>query len=248
MKYEVEIKEMCLTTKNKYIYGRAYIPQSDDKKYKTVILSHGYNSSYMHVEDMANYLAQNGIFAYCYDFCGGSTISKSKGNPLDMSIKTECDDLKDVITMVKKLEYIDTDKLYLYGESQGGFVSALTAAENPNICNGLFLLYPAFCIPDDWKKLCENGVPDTFELMEMTLSSKFYYELPEYDVFERMKNYCNRVEIAHGDADGLVSLDYSKKLNKCFPNSNLVIYPNEGHGFSEPSRIKLREQVLNFVK
>lgn len=236
MDKNIIIKEHWITHNNNKIYGKAFVPKTKDGKIAAVILCHGYNSSHSDLTDAASDLANSGVFAYCFDFCGGSKVSKSSGSSLDMSIATEINDLKAVYNMVKNLEYIDSTKIYLYGESQGGFVCALTAAENPDDFAGLFLLYPAFCIPDDWKKLASETDLNSVELMGMTLSRKFYDELPRYDVFDQIKKYSGRVLIAHGTADRIVSIEYSKKLAECFSSAQLITYPDEGHGFGYKSR------------
>ena len=57
-----------------------------------------------------------------------------------MSVSTEISDLEVVIDYIKNNVF--PEKLFLYGESQGGFVSALTGAKRKDI-SGLVLLYPA---------------------------------------------------------------------------------------------------------
>ena len=240
------IKEMPVGSGESFIYGKAYIPESGDRL-KAVILSHGYNSSHADLEDAAAALAEKGLFAYCFDFRGGSTRSKSSGSPLEMSVMTEVDDLKRVVKAVKEFDITDGKEVYLYGESQGGFVSALTAADMPEQTAGLFLLYPAFCIPDDWRKIYEKDCPEKIELMGMTISKKFYDELPGYDVFEHIKRYSGRTTIVHGTADNLVSPSYSEKAAKSFPNAKLVLYENEGHGFSAAARKKLVELICEKI-
>lgn len=238
-----EIKEMPVEYSDNSIYGKAYIPLNKTGGLSAVILCHGYNSSYRHMTDLAEVLAENGVFAYCFDFCGGAVVSMSSGKPADMSIRTEICDLNAVAEMIRGLECVAPNRVYLYGESQGGFVSALTAAERPENFAGLFLLYPAFCIPDDWEKFAAGNNSDSFELMGMTLSRKFYDELPEYDVFSYVSRYDKSVVIAHGTADTVVSVEYSRRLVKSFPDAELTEFENEGHGFSATARKKWREQI-----
>ena len=67
-----------------------------------------------------------------------------------MSVLTEVLDLEAVIDHVLQLPYIDAGKgVLLIGCSQGGFVSALTAARRKEQVSRLALFYPALCIPDD---------------------------------------------------------------------------------------------------
>ena len=226
-------KEMPITLPDRSIYGKAFLPDKADEKLKAVILSHGYNSSHADLTDLAQALAESGAFAYCCDFCGGSLRSKSSGSTLDMSIASEISDLKAVISHVKTLEYVDTDSIYLYGESQGGFVSALAADDT---IKGLYLLYPAFCIPDHWKATAEQGIDGSIEFMGMPLSNRFCEGLPRYDVFEHIAGYSGKVRIYQGTADPLVPLHYAQKAADSFRNAQLTVFENESHGFSPAAR------------
>lgn len=233
MKFSVQMKEMSVTLPDRSIYGKAFLPAGSEEKLKAVILSHGYNSSHADLADLAQALAQSGVFAYCYDFCGGSLRSKSSGSTLDMSIASEISDLKAVINHIKALEYIDARSIFLYGESQGGFVSALTADDT---IKGLYLLYPAFCIPDHWKATAEQGITGSIDFMGMPLSNRFCEGLPQYDVYEHIGRYTGKVMIYQGTADTLVPLHYAQKAADSFHNAQLTVFDNEAHGFSPTAR------------
>ena len=121
MKYTIDVKEMPIQLADREIYGRLYVPCKKNGALPCVILSHGYNSCCGDLEDMARSLAECGVLAYSYDFCGGSVRSQSSGRSVDMSISSEMDDLNKVIEFIRNLENADNDRIYLYGESQGGF-------------------------------------------------------------------------------------------------------------------------------
>ncbi|BCN30811.1 alpha/beta hydrolase family protein [Anaeromicropila herbilytica] len=241
-------KEMPCSYGTNLIYGVLNIPQTEKKKLPVLILSHGYNSSHMDLQDIAKELAQHEIITYCYDFCGGSTVSKSNGNSIDMSIRTEQEDLKAVIEMIGAMDIVDENQIYLYGESQGGFVTALVATELQNKIAGMLLLYPAFCIVDDWNKRKEQGLPDTIDCMGMDISRKFYDELPQYDVFEYIHNYEKPVIIFHGDSDYIVPLTYAKKATASFKNASLQVYEGEGHGFAPNTRQQVLKEILEYFE
>lgn len=237
----------CKSGENK-IFGVLYLPKEHEDRLPVVILSHGYNSSYCHVLDIAQSLAERGFAAYCYDFCGGSTLSKSGGSSADMSIETEISDLMNVISMISGCSFADTERIYLYGESQGGFVSALTAAQMTDIIAGMALLYPAFCIPDNWISEDSEKMTEPVEFMGMKLSRKFREGLPEYDVFEAVSRFKAPVLLLHGDNDKLVDISYSEKLCSALENCRLEVYENEGHGFSPKARKRMREAMVDFFE
>lgn len=242
------IKEMMCQNGTNRIYGLAYIPQLGLNNFPAVILSHGYNSSHRDVRDIAEKIAENGMVAYCYDFCGGSSVSKSDGKSTDMSILTEQEDLTAVIKMLQSKDFIESSRIYLYGESQGGFVSALTAVQMKEDIAGMLLLYPAFCIPDHWPRSSHNDMPEVFEFMGMKLSRAFLNGLPEYDVFSYVSGFNRPVLIFHGDADRLVDLSYSERVRDALPDCTLEIYENEGHGFSAGARRDISDKIIEFLE
>lgn len=246
MKMDYIKKEMTCKSGENNIFGVMYLPVGAAEKLPTAILSHGYNSSFSHLTDMAEMLAENGIAAYCYDFCGGSTLSKSSGSPLDMSVETEQNDLKSVIGMIKDCTFTDNERIFLYGESQGGFVSALTAGEMKDDIAGMALLYPAFCIPDEWLNRDVRELAEPFDFMGMTVSDKFYYGVPRYDVYEHIGRFDKPVKLFHGTADKLVDISYSERVCRAFPSCSLEVYENEGHGFSHDAREKMCRSATKF--
>ena len=235
----------CKSGENK-IFGVLYLPKEHKGRLPVVILCHGYNSSYSHVLDIAQSLADNGFAAYCFDFCGGSTISKSGGSSTDMSIETEISDLINVIAMLSECGFADKEKIYLYGESQGGFVSALTAAQMTDKIDGMALLYPAFCIPDNWSSRESEKITEPFDFMGMKLSGKFIEDLPEYDVFKAAGTFKKPVLLLHGDNDKLVDISYSEKLCSELENCCFEVFENEGHGFSAAARKRMRKMTVDF--
>lgn len=243
-KYEITEKEMPCEYGENRIYGKVYIPETDKEKLPVMILSHGYNGTGESMADFARGLAECGVITYHYDFCGGSNYSKSSGNSLNMSIYTETEDLKAVVKMLDGID--NTGDIYLYGESQGGLVSSLVAADLNEEIAGLLLLYPAFCIPDDWHgKWADEALwkDNKIDVMGMMLSRKFYDELPEYDVFEHIKKFKKPTVIFQGGKDVIVSEGYAQKAKDSFENAELVMYPEEGHGFSPTARQDVFERI-----
>lgn len=230
------------------IFGTLYTPDSGNEKYPAVILSHGYNCIGNDMQDIAVSLAKNGIMAYTFDFCGGSTRSASSGDSVDMSIETEQDNLRHVIDMIAGMKNADSAKIYLYGESQGGFVAALTGAEMPDRIAGMFLVYPAFSIVDQWLAMDPEDMKEPFQFMgSMTLSKTFYDGVPRYDVYEHIKAFTNPVLIYQGDKDQVVGVSYAERIDEAFPDSVLTIVEGAGHGFGGKDRELVKNGVCEFL-
>lgn len=230
------------------IFGTLYTPLDGRDIHPAVILSHGYNCIGGDMADIAASLAENGVMAYTFDYCGGSTRSLSSGDSVDMSIETEQDNLRHVIDMISAMDSADSMRLYLYGESQGGFVAALTGAEMPDRLAGMFLVYPAFCIADQWLAMNPDDMKEPFNFMgDMKLSKKFYDGVPRYDVYEHVGAFTKPVMIYHGDQDPVVDVAYAKRIAKAFPDCTLTIVEGAGHGFNEKDRAIVRDGVCGYL-
>lgn len=229
------------------IFGTLYTPDNGRDVHPAVILSHGYNCIGEDMQDIAASLAQNGVLAYTFDYCGGSTRSASSGESVDMSIESEQDNLRHVIDMISEMEAVDSTQLYLYGESQGGFVAALTGAEMPDRIAGMFLVYPAFSIVDQWLAMNPDDMTEPFTFMgSMTLSKTFYDGVPRYDVYEHIKAFTNPVIIYQGDKDPVVGLDYAKRVDEALPDSELIVVEGAGHGFGGKDRTLVVDGVCGY--
>ena len=225
-------EEFCITQGQNIIYGELYRP-SGSKDCPMLIMSHGFNGCSGNMRYEAECMASRGTAVCCYDFRGGGLNSKSSGTTTQMTIPSEQEDLKTVVEHIKKLPWINKDRIYLFGNSQGGFVTALTAPELDGIA-GLFLEFPAFCIPDDWKKIKETNHEEIIDCMGVPLGRCFAETVPDYDVFEKAAEYTGPVIIFHGTADSLVSINYSEKLCNRYKNAALIRFPGQEHGFTEP--------------
>lgn len=230
------------------IYGVSYLPDRD-QKYPIVIFSHGFNGTHEDFAMNSEYLAQYGIGAYCFDFCGGSVNSKSDLKTTEMSIFTEKEDLCAVVDDIKTWENVDPDHIYLFGGSQGGLVSALVADEYIKDIKGLLLLFPALCIPDDWNRRFPtlDDIPDTYELWGFQLGRVFFESIHNYRLFEHIGQFNKNVLIFHGDLDDIVALEYGEKASLLYPYARMEVFPGEGHGFSEAGNQRVAELTYEFI-
>ena len=246
MNYKTE-ELHCIYGEND-IFGKLYVPRNGGKICPAIICSHGFNSKGNDMEDIAINYAEHGIIAYTFDYCGGGVRSQSSGKSVDMSIETEQDNLRHVIDMICGLPRADKTQIYLYGESQGGFVAALTSAEMPERFAGLFLIYPAFCIPDQWLSKNPDEMTEPFSFMgDMMLSKKYYDGVPRYDVYKHISAFKKPVMIYHGDCDGIVDISYAKRVRDAYEDLSLTVITGGRHGFSGDDKAFVRDSVCNYV-
>ena len=228
------VEELWLESGGKKIYGKMYLPAEEKASYPTVILSHGFNSSSVLNEGYAESFAKNGYAAYIFDFVGGGPGVKSEGDTKEMSVLTEYQNLSDVMDQIKALNYVDGNQLFLFGLSQGGFISAYAAAQRPNDVKGLILFYPAFALQDDcWERhgSVEN-IPEEGEVVQgVSIGAIYSKDAMSFDVYEVIGNYKGDVLICHGDKDTLVPLSYSERAAEVYSNAELKVIQYGEHGF-----------------
>lgn len=235
-------REIRICGYGREIYGTVAMPAGNGKV-PMVIFSHGYNGTADSFRRYAEYFAERGAGSVRYDFCGGSVYSKSSMATTDMTVFTEKQDLETVFDAVAGWERTDTDRLFLFGESQGGLVSALAADGLGKRLRGLFLLYPALCIEDNWAERFqkEEDIPEKVDFMGMALGKHFFTSLRGLDTFSRIGRFSGPVLIMHGGKDGIVPLSYSERAAGLYPAASLRVFPEEGHGFTEEAEKQAME-------
>ncbi len=221
---EIKIEDLYTHNNNLKIYGKLYIPSIKKEKYPLVILSHSAFLTNSSLKSYAYQFAKRGFLAYAFDFCGGSSSSKSDGDMKKMTIFTEVNDLKAVINDLKNRNNVDQNNILLFGTSQGGLVSSLVANDYNDIINKLILLYPAFNIPDQAKNYSSTPFNP--------FGDDFINTLINYDPFEHIDNFKKDVIIFHGTNDTTVDISYSIKASEIYSSCSLIKIDNAGHGFN----------------
>ena len=246
----VRSEELWLESEGKKVYGKMYLPGEEKDSYPLVILSHGFNSSSMLNEGYAESFAKEGYAAYVFDFCGGSPSTKSEGEVTEMSVLTEAQDLMNVMDSLKELDYIDGSQVFLFGLSQGGFVSAYTAAQRPDDVKGLILFYPAFSIQENcWKNYSSvDEIPETEVMMGVTVGAIYSRDAMSFDIYEEIGKYTGDVLICHGDKDALVDLSYSEKALEVYENAELKVIKYGEHGFQGKLAREATGYAVDFLK
>ncbi|MCR5312312.1 MAG: alpha/beta hydrolase [Bacteroidaceae bacterium] len=235
--FDAKVKELVIMNGSRKIYGIASEPTNVTKK-KVAIVSHGFNGTHHFAKDYFQTLNSLGYLVYTFDFPCGSVNSKSDNNTMNMSVVDEKNDLKAIVRHFQSQSDIDKDNIVLIGESQGGFVSAMAAAELKSEISKLILIYPALCIPDNWNARYKNveDIPDTTRLWNVPMGKRFFMELRDMKVYETITQYEGPVQIIHGSKDAVVPLSYSEEAMKRYKNAHLGVIPGAGHGFTPEQR------------
>lgn len=248
--YSYTTQELPAQVDGHAIYGEIYIPDGAGEAMPAVIFSHGYGGTHSIGAPYAQALAEKGFVVYCYDFRGGSNSSRSDGSPLDMSVFTEKADLEAVLSMLQSLDYVDNERIFLMGTSQGGMVSAMTGAAHPEEIRGMMLLYPAFCIPENARAQFSTleSVPDQVSFFSwLTVGRRYVEDVWEYDVYADAAAYEKNVLILHGDQDGIVDIAYSHRAVEAYPAVELKVIQGAGHGFSGGNFDLAMDYILDYL-
>lgn len=241
------VDELWLTADGNRVYGEFYHPEG---KSPLVVISHGFNGSHEFGKPYAEALSEKGYAVYCFDFPGGSSCSRSEGKTTEMSVFKEKADLLSIIHALWEREDVIPGKVTLIGESQGGMVSALAAAELGEKVERLFLVYPALCIKDDWLKMYPQveDMPEELDFWGVRLGRAYREGLDSLDVYETISQYQGPVVIYHGDKDPVVNISYSERAAEAYLSAKLVVYEGEGHGFSPEATAKTVESIVENIR
>lgn len=222
----IEHQEFTTQRDGLRINGSMFKPKGEGP-FPYVIVSHEFMMNRITTWHLAYSYAKMGFAAFCFDFNGGGSISQSEGKTTQMSVKTEVQDLLAVVDYARALPFTDNNQLILHGCSQGGFASALAAAELGEEVKRLILFYPALSIPDDMRKgeiiigrFDPKNVPDTIFCGPITVGKNYPEDVMDWDAMEMISKYHGPVLLVHGTADHVVDYKYAQMAYDTYRKSN----------------------------
>lgn len=242
------VEDMWVEHGGKRVYGRLFTPKGLSRPAPAVICSHYFGGTHRASAEYARAMAEAGYVAYAFDFCGGSAASRSTGTTTECSILTEADDLSAVLDAISALDAVDAGGVFLLGQSQGGAVSAMVAAERPDDVGGLVLLYPAFVIHDSMLGMfgSADAVPDEFEFWQR-LGRVYAVDAIGYDFYEHVGAYEGPVLMFQGDLDGIEPKAYTDRAAVLYADVDYEVVEGAGHGFYGADQRHVFERAAEFV-
>lgn len=237
----------CTNKRGQNIYGNAYLPDGEGP-FPLVVFSHGFGYTVSFIE--ADRLASAGIAVYEFEFCSGSPRSRSDGKTYEMSVMTEATDLEGVLDCMMRQPFVDNDKIYLSGGSQGGYVSIVVGDRRQSDIQGMILCCPALVIDgyEQWM-FGRKGAPGCWRIGSMQMGRCYCEDVRGYDVYAAMERFEKPVIYFHGTNDEMVPVRYAYEAAKHFPNVRLEILPGAGHMLNYGNEDKLfsgmQELILN---
>ncbi len=227
---------------------------SDDKNCSLIVLCHGFSTSkdgrtYTGLEKRLN---QANVGTFRFDFFGHG---ESEGKFEDITISEAVDDVLSAIRYVKESGY---KKIGLMGSSFGGFASIVAAGQTDD----LFVLalkspvsdYLGLLIARNRKLDIDAWKQNSFiafegpEGEERRLSFSFYENSERYDGYFYARKVQIPTLIVHGDHDGTVPLEQSKKAATLIQDCRLEVIEGADHIYSNPMHFdRMLDLIANFL-
>ena len=214
------------------IQGIAYLPANSTdpaqvKKSPAIIMSHGYLSNLHNFEYFATQFAMIGYNVFTFNFCCGSDETDpelmSDGTTTNLCIEGEISDLIAVYNYVSTRDYVKSDEIILWGESQGAFVSGLSAARLQEKISKLVMIFPAVCIPDHARRGTLGGAsydpknpPELIYTERAMLSKVFVDDVKDMDAYSELAKYKGETLLIQGTCDSIVVPEYQYIVKKEF--------------------------------
>ena len=255
------IEKQFETKRDEFVIRGKYYYQEDKTNLIPLIICHGYMSSIEETKIYGPLFAEKGFACFVFDFVGGGPLSTSDGKTTDMTLNSEVEDLESVIEYVSSLDFVDSTKINIMGNSQGGLVVGLTAAKLQERISKLIMLYPGFLLP----RVCKSGhilffdfdpdnVPEILEQDGLSISGRYIKETQQLDSYGEVKKYKGPTLIVHGTGDDLVPYTDSEKAKEVMledredkDSVKLVLIDGAKHGFEGDEVKQCVEEVCKFI-
>ena len=252
--YEYTCEELWTSRGANRIYGQLFTPQGVKGRMPLCIMSHGFGGTHNNAHDYSEAMAQLGYMTYAFDFCGGGNYSRSDGETTQMSVLTECDDLEAVLDYFLSRNDVDHSRICLMGDSQGGLVTALTAARRADDVERICLFYPALNIPDmlyDYLGTLDRA-PAAFPIGSVMVGNCYFADVWPLigRVYDEIGAFRGKVLLVQGSADTTVPLASSDKAayEVYGAQCEYHVIAGAGHVFAGNDRRRSLTYTIRFMK
>jgi uncharacterized protein len=230
-----------------------------NKQYPAIIILHGFTGCKedQHLKELANVLAQNQFVAIRFD-CSGSGESEGAFEK-DYSMSNYLQDIKSVYDYLRKLEFVNIDKIGIIGHSMGGLLSIVFASQEPEIKACVAISVPIELTDADWiKGAIEQWQELGFFYKKISrddsnakIPYSFILDANKFDALSYIRKlHCPFLTVL-GLADDVVSPDDSREIFKTANNpKELLEIEGIGHDYKKDSKLIgiVNEKILDFLK
>ena len=238
-------------SKGQKLVGIIHLPEGEGK-FPIVIYCHGYRSTKESSKavDLSKTLPEKRIILFRFDFSGRG---ESEGKFEDATVTQYIDDLKCLIDFIRNLDYIDSNKINVVGNSLGGLVSLQEIAKDSRV-KCLVLQSPVSVFPwrktnefsdENVKKWKEKGwiYTHSHKFGDLKLNYNFYEDGLQYNDYSVYKEIKIPVLVIHGTRDESVLIESAKELIKYLKNPEFIALEGANHTYD--TNQKDYERVIN---
>ena len=220
-------------------------PASSSGKVPMAIILHGLTGdrNEPHLVAVADSLNAAGIATTKFDFNGHG---ESGGEFVNMTLDNEFEDALAIFGYVSSLPWVDKDRIYLVGHSQGGLEAGIVAGKlGKDKISKVVLLAPAACICTMAQSGSMFGIdfstgelPEYIDFWKGThLGKNYLLSARDMDVYGRTSKYDGPVLILQGLSDGKDLIRDAEAYTSYLKNVKYV--PLEGLSHTVPEDVSL---------
>lgn len=231
--------------------GRLIYPVDFDanKKYPVMVYVYGgphaqlVNNSWLGGASLFDfYMAQQGFVVFTLDNRGSDSRGRDFEQVIHRSLgQNEMADQMQGVAYLKTKNFVDTDKIGVYGWSFGGFMTTSLLLTHPDV----FKVGVAGGPVMDWK---------WYEIMYGERYMDTPQENPEgyalTSTLDKAKNLKGRLLIIHGAQDPVVvqqhSMEFIEACIKAGKQVDYFLYPTHEHNVSGKDRVHLNEKIADY--
>ena len=247
--FRIDIEELSFYIKGEKIYGKVYRQSMDTlTKRPAIIFCHDIGRTADDCDAACRKAASLGYIGYCFDFAGGSAKSRSKGDPLTMSLKTEISDLREILKAIKKMPYVRENRVSLSGEGLGALAAAIVAGSEKRFRGDLILISPSANIPDICRDMYSRAkdIPDSTQFQGMTVGKQFFKDIRDLKPLRKMGGFKGRTLIVYGLSDPLVSREDLQSVIDTYPDAKVETIKG-GHNLMSGAGKALGDVIGGFI-
>ena len=131
MQHAVKQSKISFRSGDATCVGYIFQPADISEKIPCVVLGHGFTGTQDRLKGSAEYFASRGMVALTFDY---RNFGESEGMPRQVvSIKDQLEDFRSAIAFVRGLDFVNPDKIGIWGSSLGGGHVISVAAEDPKV-------------------------------------------------------------------------------------------------------------------
>ena len=253
---EIEYTEIFFNNGNLQLAGMLIVPEGEGP-FPAAVIIHGSGTSQRNSRwylVVAKHLQDNGIAVLLPDKRGSE---KSEGDWRTSTFEDLAGDTISAIELVKGQEQFDVSYIGVVGMSQGGWIAPLVATESEDV--SFVVSMSGAAVTTDEQLLYEevNSIAGmgTYQVVAELIAPittnniknmEFWSYIAEFDPLP----YWEKVKVpgfaAYGGNDINVPVEESVKRLQAIDKEMLIkVYPDGGHGITDPSTGKLQDEFLN---